>query len=197
MHNKEDIKDTLVEVRKAYRLLYFYQRGVLDLVKFIGCIKLDFKYKGGYPIFSNPAPKRGCGKLGNWSWDWLNFYFYEFNFENQDKIKLSIFILSDTGFFDIKKSEKDKCNIDNFEDVKTSKTKLIFAIGEWKNNNWKETFIEKEEGEYDKEGKKIFYKHYNLEDFLDEDGAREKLEDFVGFCKKKGISLELKDKIGD
>jgi hypothetical protein len=74
-----DFENALIDVRKAYRLLYLYQRRVMDLVQFIGD-SLTFRYAGGWSWFSDNTPKGGKGSLENWAWDWINMYFYEFNF---------------------------------------------------------------------------------------------------------------------
>lgn len=213
MHNKEDIKKTLVEVRKAYRLLYSYQRGVLDLVHFIGSrMGFNFDNIDIEPRFSN---KSIYDDLTKNAWDWLNLYCCAFHFGKQKikekEIYFSIFLITDTGFFDkgLHNNSNNKSTLiyklEEYGEEKDSNSKLIFVVGESQvdkvdrndiENYFKEykNLLEGEEGEYDKEGTKIFYKHYNLEDFLDEDGAREKLEDF---CKKKEIPLELKDKAGN
>lgn len=82
MKNNE-LDKSLVEVRKAYRILFDYQTRILDLVKYIGQ-KTQFSYSGGYSKFSNSGPNNGRGSLDLWAWDWLNFYFYEFNFGSLD-----------------------------------------------------------------------------------------------------------------
>lgn len=199
-----NIKDTLVEVRKAYRLLYYYQRSVLDLVEYLSKRMGFIKYRGGFPIFSNPSPNRKSGKLKNWAWDWLNFYFYEFNFEENNGIRLSIFILSDTGYFDKNKdkvyySDSQKKKVNEYESEENSKTKLIFAVGKWAGDKfWKAEpkFLSEEEGEnIDEENRKMVYKHYYLEDFENEYSADEKLKDFQDYCRDKGITIKIKDKV--
>lgn len=208
MQKEYKLKDTLIEVRKAYRLLYSYQKGILNLMNYIGK-RFGFTFDNIEPRFSDQSTYDDLTKN---AWDWLNLYCCAFHFKGQEigekQMYFSIFLITDTGFFDdglYKSKEKPWILIDKLDEYKTSEksnSKLVFVIGEHREFGVKndkyfkayEELLEREEGEYDKEGKKIFYKHYNLEDFLDEDGAREKLEDF---CKKKGISLELKDKIGD
>lgn len=206
---------TLVEVRKAYRLLYSYQKGILNLMNYIGK-RLGFTFENIEPRFSNESNYK---KLEKNAWDWLNLYCCAFHFTNEREegktvIYFSIFLITDTGFFEkgLHNNSNNKSTLiyklEEYEEEKDSNSKLIFVVGESQvdkvnrndiKNYFKEyrDLLKEEEGKYDKEGKKIFYKYYNLEEFLDEDGAREKLEDFVRSCKEEGISLELKDKIGD
>ncbi len=101
MTTSNDFGNALVDVRKAYRLLFLYQKRVMELVQFMGDT-LSFNYKGGWSWFSANTPSKGKGSLENWAWDWLNMYFYEFNFSskeiNKNKINFSILLQSDTGF---------------------------------------------------------------------------------------------------
>ncbi len=134
---QNNISQTLLEVRKAYRFLYSYQKRILDLISFIGG-KFGFKYNGGYPKFSSPAPRNGKGYLNLWSWDWLNLYYYEFHFENfiiqEDQIYFSIFLLNDTGYFESRQDNNiAKTSVGKFKLVEDSKSELIFVIGK---NMW-------------------------------------------------------------
>ena len=78
---KQELEKVFIDVRKAYRLLYHYQKRVLDLVKFIGD-ELDFKYHGGWVKFSEQCPRNGKGALTNSAWEWLPMYYYQFHYYN-------------------------------------------------------------------------------------------------------------------
>ena len=67
-----NLNQSLIEVRKAYRILFDYQSRILDLISYIAG-KTQFNYNGGYSKFSNSGPRDGKGKLNFWAWDWLNF----------------------------------------------------------------------------------------------------------------------------
>lgn len=196
--NISQLDEVLCDVRKAFRLLYFYQRRVLDLVKFIGN-NLEYDYKGGNSIFSNPCPRNGKGNLDMWAWDWLNMYYYEFFFGYKTiaghNITFSIFIQSDTGYFD---AENDsRISIENFAPVEYSKTRLILIAGQdgWKvekfhlrlkelsshNTNFSESLPD---------GGIIIGKAYNLSEFLNEESTRSKVEDFISFCREKNIIIK-------
>lgn len=200
----QKINQTLLEARKSYRFLYDYQKRILDLISFIGG-KYGLKYKGGYSKFSNSSPRDGKGNLGNWAWDWLNLYFYEFNFEpkkvNDNTIYFAVFILNDTGFFEAHyENEADKLNTNTFKSVEESESKLIFVVGKnmWKGwgLSWDEPeFISKEYGNR-KEGDNglMFFKHYSLENFENEEKAISCIKDFENNCLKNDIELIVKNK---
>ncbi len=111
---KNNTKELLIEVRKSYRLLYQYQKRILDLVDYIGK-KYGLNYNGGYPKFSGVTPRNGSGNLNLWAWDWLNMYYYEFHFSHKksgnDTLFFSVFLLNDNGFFKNNNEKKNKQNV--------------------------------------------------------------------------------------
>ncbi|WP_224995948.1 hypothetical protein [Cesiribacter sp. SM1] len=196
------VTDFLQDVRASYRLLYQYQRRVLDLARFIG----DYygcKYNGGYPKFSQNTPRRGKGNLENWAWDWLNLYFYEFNFEKPqvgvDAISFAVYIQSDTGYYDAKNigDHSFKLSEDAFAPVNISATRLLLVVGKniWKNNdllheaNLKST---QKEGIIEVDGKQAstYFKAYDLQQFFNEESSRKALADFSKSCSTHGIPFE-------
>ena len=143
MNNKNtssQIETILVDVRKAYRLLYTYQRRVMDIIQFIGDLT-SRRYQGGWSKFSNSSPKDGKGgvDLSFWAWDYLNMYCYEFHFADlvigQNSVGLSVWLVSDSGFYDSEIG--DQPNIESFSSVENSATKLLFVIGK---NTWHTKF---------------------------------------------------------
>lgn len=76
--NKEELQQTLNDVRKSYRLLALYQRRILDTVKFIAN-HYNLQLQSGHSKFSNTAKKGRGVQFDQWSWDWLSMYLYEFN----------------------------------------------------------------------------------------------------------------------
>jgi hypothetical protein len=91
----EDFENMIINVRSSFRLLYSFNRRILDLMKYIGK-KFNIPYCGGWSKFSASSPKDGKGSLNNWGWDWLNLYLYEFHF-CKENISFSIILQSDTG----------------------------------------------------------------------------------------------------
>lgn len=194
----------LLEVRKAYRLLFDYQSRILDLMKFIGQT-YAIPFVKGYPKFSG----RGSDKLDNWSWDWLYMYYYAFHFNNtavkDKKIYLSVYLLNDSGFFEAN-YEKTEANdkkvghleVDQFKNVENSKTKLIFVAGQNQWNWWEEVkhyskaFILNTQGQA--KNSNMIWKGYNLDLFFTEEEALIQLKDFSKYCNNKGIDITLEDK---
>ena len=128
----DKFETTMANVRSSFRMLYVFNRRILDLMKYIGK-KYNIPYKGGYSQFSNSSPRNNYGSLDNWAWHWLNMYLYEFVFF-RDNTRLSIILQSDTGMWDSETDkelaiEKDKeLAIEKFEKTEKSKTKLIFVF---------------------------------------------------------------------
>lgn len=194
---KEELSEVLIDVRKSYRLLYFYQRRILDTIKFISNFIPGGKI-GGYALFSNQSPKAGPIDLTGWAWDWLNMYMYEFYFFESntneiDTLNFGIAIQSDTGFFD-STGGISASDVSFYSDVKDSATRFLFYIGK---NTWKSSpfsngeldFFKKSNIEYiEHSDKKIFLaKAYNLEELIDEDNILACLKDFKSFCDANGI----------
>lgn len=213
-----NIDKTLLEVRKAYRLIYDFQSKILDLISFIGG-SYKQNYEGGWCKFSNPSPKDGKGDLNNWAWDWLNMYYYEFHFKRTvlDKLEIeadnhakgylhfSVFLVADTGYFEEKQNntQLNENDIYNFKNVESSKTKLIFVVGK---NKWEAEGLFKYNwhnlefvlGEEDKEGEGneiMIFKSYDLSLFENQESAIEQLKDFEHFCNSNNIELKYQDQI--
>ncbi len=109
-----ELKNALVEVRKAYKLLHEYQRRVLDIALFVNTkiidltattLSLNNKHYW-WPWFSNSAIKKGHAILSNthWAWDWLGLYMFEVGCDNQNKgsnhhIKFACLVITDTAYF--------------------------------------------------------------------------------------------------
>lgn len=192
--DKNQLEETFVDVRKAYRLLYHHQRRILDLTNFIKNT-LNFPVFETYPWFSGKQPKPGKTNPNNWSWDWLNSYFMDFHVgDKQVKdgyVKLSIVILNDSGFFE-NENLADKTKVESFYDVDNSKTKLIFVIGK---NIWDFKNLEIAEKlnkgviNHD-DGKKMLKMPFDLSDFIDEDSTVRNLEIFKQYCNENDIFLE-------
>lgn len=191
----DQFESALIDVRKAYRLLYLYQGRILDLMKFIGD-NLIFRYSGGWSWFSQNAPRQGSGRLENWAWDWLNMYFYEFNFSNKliegSKISFSIFLLSDTGFYDT--TNAHKLDLNAFASAEVATTKLIFLVGK---NSWHKDYenefaltFKKESTGFIKnsENRVLIAKPFALSRFINSDETRKCLLEFVSLCQQNGLS---------
>ncbi len=195
---KETLNDVFLDVRKAYRLLYNYQRRVLDLVNFISS-ELGFEYQGGRPHFMNTSPNSNNGNLDQSAWDWLNMYFYEFIMHplkvGKKIVNLSIFIESDSGPFNTDKSLE---TLDAFSGVEDSKTRLHFLFYDNIHDNYIDDFIR--EGDIpaknnrlrsEKHNGSIFLiKAFDLCDFIDQEKTISIIKELVADVNKK-INVQL------
>ncbi len=133
------IDEALLDVRKAYRLLHDYQRMALDAVGYIGK-QLGLTYSGGWPQFSDPAPRPGKGGLDFWAWDWLNMMFYEFHFtgdlKDGDVMHLSVLLISDSGYFCSEHEEVEATEVSDFLVPERSTTAIGFVLSR---ENWPDT----------------------------------------------------------
>ncbi|MCU7550403.1 hypothetical protein OCK74_14880 [Chitinophagaceae bacterium LB-8] len=196
--SKSDLENIFVDVRKAYRLLYFYQRRVLDTVKFISGT-LSKNIRGGWALFSDNAPKNGSGiNMDTLAWDWLNMYDYEFNFQdesiNGNSYKFAIAVQSDSGFYDVMNNISES-TVESFSPVEQAVTKIYFCVGR---NTWKpgdsfqkakrkdanDEFIYQEEGT----DNLFITKRFDLSDCRDEESILGCLRTFKKFCEDNGIN---------
>ncbi|MES2826691.1 MAG: hypothetical protein V4687_00985 [Bacteroidota bacterium] len=192
---KTELSEVLIDVRKAYRLLYLYQRRVLDTIKYIADV-LSLKVRSGWTIYGDQHPKNGAKlDLDLWAWDWLTMYMYEFYFGVNEtakgNIQFAIIVQSDTGSYD---SDADALEIDKFAPVEISATKLIFILGlnTWKNQDDENLEIYSKNGnnEYvriDAENKIFLMKSYDLGSFINDEGVLGNLRDFISFAESNEV----------
>jgi len=193
------------DVRASFRLLYLYNKRVLDLMKYISS-RFGINYVGGWAKYSEPTPRNGRGCLNNWAWDWLNMYLYEFHFEQKqktDNINFSILLQSDTGMWDGNFDTKDKLNMGNYESIEKSKTRLIFVISTkyWDFNALLKCENMKSQSQndfsiQDGSGNRMVCKAFDLVSFKDESNTEQVLNSYVEYIKENGfdcLSLQERD----
>lgn len=217
MESNNNLEEILKDVRSSYRLLYEFQRRILDIVdysmKFYGR-----QFHAGYPKYSNETPKKTKVKLSFWSWDWLNMYLYNFtsNFLtiNENEYHFSIFLVSDTGYFTAKQQEDrnekvlsqrkgknnliDKTDIEKFESVEKSESKLIFIVGKnlwvledvFDDNFNNPKLITEKQGKYEKGDGKMIFKSYGISSFKNEEATIKNLIDFKKYCHDENVVIE-------
>lgn len=199
---ENSMEKSLIEVRKAYRLLFDYQSRILDLMSFIEG-KIDFNFNGGWPTFTNTTPRAGGGSLDKWAWDWLNMYYYQFYFGEkkieEKVIRFSIAHMADSGFFENHNQHTDKINLKKYKNVEESSSKLIFVIGSdmWNwGDNWNdEVFTTEPQGDKkDENGGQLIFKSYGLEKFASEESAIATLKDFEKHVKLFNIPFTIKER---
>lgn len=195
-----DIERALYDVRKAFRLLYSYQCKIRDIVQYVGAL-VSKQCEYGYSQFSHARSATTKDPLEYWIWDWLSMYCYEFKYEdvvvNNNKIRMSIWLVSDSGFFDkepvgVKPRGKARLNLENYGDASESVTKLVFVASK---NSEVDDFTDfdlnkrKDADEYTRRmGNKILLaKSFDLICFINEIETKRSVQKFATFCRKNGI----------
>jgi hypothetical protein len=138
--NPEAFQAAIPDVRNAYRLLYAYQRRLLDTAQRIAQL-LGRTILGGYPLFSDETYRDGFSlKVGRSAWDWLPMYDYEFYFndiEREGNIKFAIAFQTDTGWYDTDDTNQGNVSRtapDQFPDTAACQSYIYFYAGR---NRWK------------------------------------------------------------
>jgi hypothetical protein len=137
----DTFNDRITDVRRAYRLLHDYQRRILDTVKRVTQL-IGRDVIGGYPLFSESAPRAGAFiDLNRSAWDWLSLYAYEFYFrdvESEEQLKFAIAFQADTGCYDNDVSITDT---GRFREAHESHSYVYFYAGKegkWKPENFQD-----------------------------------------------------------
>nr|WP_311471386.1 hypothetical protein [uncultured Porphyromonas sp.] len=211
----ENLSKALLDVRRAHRILYAYQRRMSDLAYFIKC-KLDMPDFYGFKHFSNPihGRRKGHSRLkiwhDMWAWDYLYSYLFEYYLgekeadDKQHNYKLSLIQYSDTGYFD--KDGQRRCRISEFGSEDESGSKLLFFLEYkpkdskwvWKDGSYMERIVlDKEFGR--KEHTKTFRStatgvkqilcSFPLERFINMEATLEVLREFRSYCQEEGIHV--------
>lgn len=222
MESTNNLTQLLQDVRSSYRLLYQYQKRILDIVDFSNKY-YGRKFHAGWSKFSNATPKAKKVALDLWSWDWLNLYMYNFTSdyftENEDKYHFAILLVSDTGYFNTQQKElvndselnqrkgrsnrTQKIDVENFASTEESESKLIFIAGKnlWECEDiFKDNFNDPQllleaSGKYEKNDGKMIFKAYNITQFQNKEATKINLDDFKKYCESEDviISRQLKN----
>lgn len=211
----ENLSKALLDVRRAHRIIYAYQRRMSDLAYFIKC-KLGMPDFYGFKHFSNPIYGRSKGHSrlniwhNMWAWDYLYSYLFEYYLGVQKtsdeayEYKFSLIQYSDTGYFD--QDGQRRCRISEFGSEDESGSKLLFFLeynpkgSEWA---WKDgpylrrIILDKEVGskKHMKGVITIGDKHkqilcsFPLERFINMEATLEVLREFRSYCKEQGIHV--------
>lgn len=212
----ENLSKALLDVRRAHRILYAYQRRMSDLAYFIKC-KLGMREFRGFKHFSNPiyGPSKGHSRLSiwhdMWAWDYLYSYLFEYHLGVQKtsdeayEYKLSLIQYSDTGYFD-QEEEGTRLELEKFKPEEKSGSKLLFFLEykpkdsewEWKDGSYMERIVLNKEVGSKKHTKGVItigVKHkqilcsFPLERFINMEATLEVLREFRSFCQKQGIHV--------
>lgn len=195
----ENYEELSLNIRTAFRLLAYYNKCILNLMNHIK-EKLTFTPVYDLSHFYEPIlnKKDNLSKRDS-TMSWLPMYFHEFHFEDSN-YQFSVFIQSDSGSWKIS-LEWDE--IDKYDDLKTSKTRFLFAISnspEWDSGEdlfGDENFDKFLQDEFviTKKNKKIIVcKSFELSDFKDEKTTDDTLKKYIDYVKSKGInSIDFKN----
>ena len=211
----ENLSNALLDVRRAHRILYAYQRRMLDLVHFIQS-KLDMREFRGIKHFSKPIYGRSIGHTPlniwptMWAWDYLYSYLLEYYLgekEAGDKLhnyKLSLIQYSDTGYFD--QDGQKRGRISEFGSEEESSSKLLFFLEYkskdsewvWKDGSSMERIVldkkvgskeHKKEVRYTSTGVKQILCSFPLERFINMEATLEVLREFRSYCQEQDIHV--------
>lgn len=192
--NPVQLHNQLADVRKAYRLVYQFQKRVLNILRLFED-EFSIEYYGGYAQFSNQTPAASFGSLDDSPWDWLNLYLHEFHFREEElryryRINLSVFLVSDTGYFDALNA--DKSNTKTFVPADESTSKLVFMIGK---DAWHDSFddfqlnFKSNSPDFIRTTKKgtVLAKSFELDTFSSQMSAIQAFRQLLSFWRENGI----------
>ncbi|RYY41658.1 MAG: hypothetical protein EOO08_00575 [Chitinophagaceae bacterium] len=192
--SSEQFDATLVDVRKAYRLLYSYQRRVMDTIQLIG-EKFDRYEPLGFPLFSGMAPREG-GKVNfdSWAWDWLPMYCYEFYFGKavigSDEYDFAISIYSDSGWED-NLGEHDQTEVENFAVPEKSGSWIYMYVGRnmWKPKSFEDDWSSATSDEFQEQSEtgKFISRRLPLSELMTEDAIVVAVDSFKAYCIRQGM----------
>ncbi|MEJ5366631.1 MAG: hypothetical protein WHS86_16165 [Desulfosoma sp.] len=132
-----ELKQTLCEVRKAYRLIYLYQRSVLSTIERFAKEFGDSVFYWWTPTHYSPPPMRSTNIHQRLCWDLIPFYltavFYRYSKGDIEKHPagdwlLELNVVTDSAAlekFEARNLQPDPCDFSPPED---SKTKIIVAM---------------------------------------------------------------------
>jgi hypothetical protein len=192
--SQSQLEDVFVDVRKAYRLLYLYQRRVLDTIEHISSI-LNDRGITGYSVFSNTAKDGKSVDFEYWAWDWLPMFCYEYKFDtkvvNGDKYDFAVAVYADNGYEDAL-SNVTQTDVEQFVPVEQSQTNLHFYVGKnmWKEEAFDAVWSSEHSGEYSYEqgDRKFLSLRYPLSKLKSEEEIVACLKEFRQFCHNNGMT---------
>lgn len=136
----KDIDNIFIDVRNSFRLLNRYQKRILQIISYIREQTPYMDMWGKRDWFFEEIGKRRnspdseYAKLrvykDMWGWDFLYGYLFEYYFGmtkiGKKKVEMSIFQISDDGFFISDQARKHMTDISSFEPSESSHSYLLF-----------------------------------------------------------------------
>lgn len=138
----KDIDNIFVDVRNAFRLLNRFQKRILHIVSYIREQTAYTDMWGKKNWFSDEIGKRRNSPASEyaklsvhkdmWGWDFLYGYIFEYYFGKQriskKHVEMSIFQISDDGFFISSQDKKHMTNVASFEAAESSHSYLVLLV---------------------------------------------------------------------
>ncbi|MCQ2273556.1 MAG: hypothetical protein MJZ86_02045 [Bacteroidales bacterium] len=215
----KELDNVFEDVRRAFRLLSRYQSRVLDIVDYIreqaGFSNIYGKKDWySYEIGQNRQTEDNYAHLSvfkdMWGLDFLYNHFFEFyfgdtpkNIGKQYEAQMSVFQVSDDGYFASSKEKKSMTDVDSFANPEESHSYLVFYVSLYRNQKeslwlkgtyeeeWKDfltSFLESTELEsIEKIGKGGFniLKKYPMQQFANQTSTDAVIRDFANIVFKQ------------
>lgn len=137
----KELDNIFVDVRNAFRLLNRYQKRILHAVTYIREQTGIFHETQGAKWFSHSLQESKNKQLDiylnrirkdMWGWDFLDGYMYEYflgkeNIEEKE-VCMSVFQVSDDGYFISEKENKSETDVSSFKSAEQSHSYLILDL---------------------------------------------------------------------
>ncbi len=190
---REETQDALHDVRRAYRLIFAYQRRILDSIRLL---TQEYEVLYGGPKFAG-RPKFKRFEFDRWSWDYLPLYQAIFKFRIDVEFELSIYINADNGFFlNDRGNHLDRTNIDRFEDAEKSDSyiTLILANEHFDHEQriaLNNKFITNKIASNQLSSEHFIAKRYDLNDLIDVESIKAVRANFKSYCFKVNPNIKI------
>lgn len=188
----KELTNALADVRKAYRLIYFYQKNILSTIE-----KFAQEFAGTFywwtPTEYSPPPQRGTDIVKRWAWDLLPLYstaiLYKSEGGQSDEHSpgewLLAFQLTTDSAFEVDGEEPNPTTFDPAEESETSIIVSLWYCKKSISSNWfygiwnNLDYPEGDFTEYDSpEGLVCVKKEYSLEELETEELITNSVEEF-------------------
>lgn len=213
-----EIKEALVDIRKAHRLLFEYQRRIMDVMYFVQD-KLRFPSNlTGNRLFFDPIRyvRSSYGQFNVheiWAWDFIYSYIFEFYLGSKTckkegrsfRCDLSVVEVSDTGYLESRELNKDFRETNSYLSPESASSVLIFMVQtkpeEVEENIWQdrfyvrckveEMFTDKKNELVEEKGDIVFCaKKYYISDFFNQRNAETTVQEFIELVKRNtGVEM--------
>ena len=139
---KKDIDNIFIDVRNAFRLLSRYQKRILNIVNYIREQTPYTDMWGSKNWYSDEiktrrnSPDKDYAKLNvykdMWGLDFLYGHFFEYYFgttkTGKHTVEMSIFQVSDDGFFISDDASKHMTNVSSYASAEVSHSYIVFNV---------------------------------------------------------------------